>query len=280
MVDSEEYNDEINFSGYINTIIKHKKLIIIIVIISIATTGIVSFLSPKIYRSQAIIMHVSNGQEQSSMASIASQFGITSPQTANVAEIIALLNSNILMEKVIKKYNLVPVLLGKDIKAKKENEKIWATINYMRNNIFKARDNKREGVIELSAEYNDPEMSAKILTYILTELTDYMSSEAKRVADTNKKYLESQVNMNADPLIQQKIYYLIARQIETSMLAEVKENFAFKVIDPPKVPLSKIRPTIRKNITSAFFISLFAGVFLAFFLEYLKNLKESQKSKE
>ena len=280
MVDSEEYNDEINFSGYINTIIKHKKLIIIIVIISIATTGIVSFLSPKIYRSQAIIMHVSSGQQQSSMASIASRFGITSPQTSNVAEIIALLNSNILMEKVIKKYNLVPVLLGKDIKAKKENEKIWATINYMRNNIFKARDNKREGVIELSAEYNDPEMSAKILTYILTELTDYMSSEAKRVADTNKKYLESQVNMNADPLIQQKIYYLIARQIETSMLAEVKENFAFKVIDPPKVPLSKIRPTIRKNITSAFFISLFAGVFLAFFLEYLKNLKESQKSKE
>jgi capsular polysaccharide biosynthesis protein len=223
-------------------------------------------------------MHVSNVPEQSSITSIASQFGITSPKTSNVAEIVALLNSNILMDKVIKKHDLTNVLLSKKHKKKKESEQIWETARLLKKKIYKARENKREGVIELSAEYKDPDIAAKILTYILKELTDYMSSEAIRVAQTNKKYLESQVDRNADPLIKQKIYSLIAKQIETSMLAEVKENFAFKVLDPPKVPVRKIRPIIWKNILLAFFLSLFVGVFLAFFLEYYNNLKELRKT--
>ena len=278
MEDKAEYHDDVNLLDYLNILNKHKNLILLIIVVSLIITGIVSFLSPKIYQSRALIMHVSKVQEQSSINSIAAQFGITPTQSSNVAEIVALLNSNILMDKVIKKHDLTNVLLSKKHKKKKEKEQIWATIRLLKKHIYKARENKREGVIELSAEYKDPEIAAKILTYILKELTDYMSSEAIRVAQTNKKYLESQVDRNADPLIKQKIYSLIANQIETSMLAEVKENFAFKVLDPPKVPVRKIKPIIWKNILLAFFLSLFAAVLLAFFLEYLNNLKELRKT--
>ena len=97
-----------------------------------------------------------------------------------------------------------------------------------------------------------------------------------RSSARNKKYLESLIDKNADPLIRKNIYSLIAQQIQTSMMAEVKENFAFKILDPPKAPDMKIRPSIRKNVMLAFFISLFAGIFIAFIVEYWGNIKRRE----
>jgi uncharacterized protein involved in exopolysaccharide biosynthesis len=278
MEDREEISDEINLLDYINVITKHKRLIIVIIAFSVIVTGIVSFLLPKIYEAKAVIIPVNPPNERpEGMGSIAMQFGISTPPTLNTAEIVSLLKSNILMEKVIKRYNLITVFFGKELKEKTEAEKIWDGIRYLKENIYKVKDNKKEGIIELAAEFKEPKTSANILNYILTELTDYMSSEAKRVAETNKEYLESLIDKNADPLIRQKIYSLIANQIETSMLAEVKENFAFKIIDPPKVPDKKIKPRIAMNIIVSFFISLFAGVFTAFFIEYVENVRKRER---
>jgi uncharacterized protein involved in exopolysaccharide biosynthesis len=279
MQEKEECCDEINLLDYINILARHKKLIIFTVVIAVTATAIISFLSPRIYEAKAVIMPVAQSQEQSGMSAIALQLGIASNQTSNASELFSLLQSNILMERIIIKNNLVPVFFGEDAKGKKENEQIWDGIRYLKNTIYKARDNKRDGIIELSVEFKDPEISARILTYILTELTDYMSSEAKRVADTNKKYLESLIDKNSDPLIKQKIYAMIARQIEISMMAEVKENFAFKILDPPRIPDMKIRPRITMNIMLSFIMSLIGGICLAFIMEHIKSTKISgQKS--
>ena len=275
MPEKEEYRSEINLLDYINILARHKNLIIITVAITVVATAIISFLSPRIYEAKAVIMPVAQSQEPSGMSAVALQFGITTNQTSNTSELFSLLQSNILMERVIIKNNLIPVFFGEEAKGKKENELIWDGIRYLKNSIYKVRDNKRDGIIELSVEFKDPEMSASILTGILAELTDYMSSEAKRVADTNKNYLESLIDKNSDPLIKQKIYALIARQIEVSMMAEVKENFAFKILDPPKIPDRKMRPHISMNIMLSFIISLVGGICLAFIMEHIERSKKS-----
>ena len=120
-------------------------------------------------------------------------------------------------------------------------------------------------------EFPDPVMAAKMTNYFLTTLNDHMTSEAKRVARINMKYLEQQIDRTADPFIKQNIYALIAQQIETSMLAEVKENFAFKIIDPPKEPDQKIKPKRASMVMLSFVVSLFLGIFALFFKEYLKK---------
>ncbi|MBM2839369.1 MAG: putative rane protein [Deltaproteobacteria bacterium] len=57
------------------------------------------------------------------------------------------------------------------------------------------------------------------------------------------------------------------------MMSEVKENFAFKVIDPPKVPDKKIKPKRSQMVMLSLVTSLFAGIFIAFFLEYIAKLR-------
>ena len=281
-----EFDDEINLLDYLGVLQRHGKMIVILVAVSVVTTTIYSFLATEIFEARAVIMPANQQAEQGGMGAIAAQFGISPPSTSNAAEVVSLLESNILMERVIDNHNLMPVLFTKEeIAVMPAESRDWEGIRYLKNKIFKintvsgpgiGRNKLPQGVIELTVEFKDPKKAAAILTSILTELTDYMSSEAKRVAETNKAYLESLIDKNADPLIRQKIYSLIARQIETSMMAEVKENFAFKILDPPKVPDERIRPKRAKNVILAFVIAVFAAVFAAFVREYVHNIRKGE----
>ncbi|MBI5025655.1 MAG: hypothetical protein HZC12_02795 [Nitrospirae bacterium] len=279
MENREEVYDEINLMDYImdyiNVIKKHRTMIVIIIAVSVLTTGMVSFLMPKIYEAKAVITPVTQPKEPGGMSVIAAQFSIAAPASSNVSEIVNLLKSNILLEKIITRYDLLKVFFKEGFPEGPSKDKIiWGGIRYLKG-IMEVKHNQRENIIELSVKFKDPRVAADIINYTLIELTDHMTGEAKRVAETNKKYLESLIDKNSDPFIRQKVYALIAQQIETSMMAEVKENFAFKVLDPARVPDTKIEPKIKKNIMLSFVTSLFIGIFLAFFKEYLeKNGKQ------
>lgn len=273
MEEREEFSDEINLLDYWKVILKNKKYIIIIVSVAVAVTIVVSLLMTSVYEAKAVIAPASQQNVPSSMGSLAAQFVIATPAPSNVTEIVGLLNSNILREKLINKYNLLPVFFKKDaLEKKSEDEKIWEGLRFLED-VLKINFKQKDNIIELSMQFKDPNTAADILNYTLTELNEYMSSEAKRVAEANKKYLELQINETSDPFIKTKLYNLIAQQIEQSMMAEAKENFAFKVIDPSKAPDKRIKPKRTLMVIIAFVTSLFAGIFFAFFKEYIDKLK-------
>ena len=269
------------FDYFILFFTQHKKLIIIIVAIAVIVSVVTSLLMTPVYEAKAVIAPASQQNVPSGMGVLAMQLGIAAPTPSSVTEIVNLLNSNILREKVIKKNNLLPVLLGDEYKNKKdnsENKRIWSAIRALQG-MLKISYKQKDNIIEVSAQSNDPEMAVKIINYTVTELTEHMSSEARRVAETNKKYLESQLSATADPFIKTKIYSLIAQHVEQVMMAEVKENFAFKVIDPPRVPDQRIKPNRRRMVMIAFIASLFAGIFAAFLKEYVDKVRNDKSGK-
>ena len=275
----EGFSDEINLLDYLKVILKHKKLIIIIVAIAVAVTAVIALLMAPVYEATAVIAPASQQNAPSGMGLLAAQFGIAAPVSANVTEIVNLLNSNILREKIMKSHNLLAVFFEKDsLNKKTENERIWAGLRFLQG-AMKVNFKQKDNIIELSMQFKDPHMAAEILNYTLIELNNHMSSEAKRVADTNKKYLESLLNDTADPFIKNKIYNIIAQQIEQSMMAEVKENFAFKVIDPPRVPDKRIKPKRRQMVMLSFMASLFGGIFAAFLKEYVDKIRSDKSGK-
>jgi uncharacterized protein involved in exopolysaccharide biosynthesis len=271
-----------------------------------------------IYQAKAVITPITSkdsGAGVGTLSALALQFGalpgIVLPGGSSAAEIVNLLKSNILREKVMERYQLLPVLfyeewdaekkdwkrgislnplvyLGKLVKAISPGEPqgvakkdtgvpdVWDGLRTL-DSIVKVNQNIKENIIIITVDYYDPEMAAKMVEYFLTTLTDHMSSEARRVATINQKYLEEQLGKTADPLIKQKIYNLIAQQLETSMMAEVKENFAFKVIDPPRVPDKKIKPKRIQMALLSFVVSIFMGVFLAFLMEYYEKAKRKDR---
>lgn len=234
--------------------------------------------------------------------------GISLPESVSETEIITLLKSITLREEIISKYNLLPVLFPEKWDNKKKTwRKNW---NFILNPFFlvdrfrvfidpveksaspredgvptvwdslrkldktvSVVSNRKENNISISVEAEDPVLAAQMVGYFLATLNEYMSGEAKRVAGINRKYLEEQLKQTADPYIQQKIYNMIAQQIETSMMAEVKENFSFKILERPKAPDKKIWPKRSLIILISLLFSILISGFFVGFMAYLESLK-------
>jgi uncharacterized protein involved in exopolysaccharide biosynthesis len=307
--------DEINLLDYWRVIQKRKKLIIRLVSGVVFATAILSLFMTNIYQAKVVITPIAgkDGSAAGGTASmLAQQFGIIQAGPAPGTEIFNLLNSNILKQKIIEKNHLMPVLFEDDWDKEKN---AWKKGGYSLNplklvgvisrqfnpppasikkepgvpdtwdgirklmTVIKATQNLKDNTITITTEYKDPEMAANLARFTLNTLIDHITDEAKRVAKINKEYLEKQIVENADPFIKQKIYALIAQQVETIMMAEIKENFAFKIIDPPIVPDKKIKPKRTQMVMISFVVALFLGIFAAFFLEYVEKIKSGASGK-
>jgi uncharacterized protein involved in exopolysaccharide biosynthesis len=306
-----ENEDDIDLLELAKTIWNGKKLIIRIVLICTIATAVVSLFMTNIYTAEAVLKPVAS-KEAGRVSSLATQFGglasiagINSPGVATSTELVSLLKSKVLKKQVIEKYNLLPVLFPKKWD---EGKKAWKTSrsNFTINPLvlvsklmpekpgtakkeknipdtwdgIRALDaivnvdyDMKKDEIRITVNFRDSEKAAAIANYFVTELNERMSSEAKRMAVVNKAYLERQLPENNDILVQQKIYSLIAEKIETMMMAEVNEGFSFKVLDPPMAPDMKSKPKRAQMVIVAFMISLFLGVFVVLFRDYLKKIK-------
>jgi len=303
--------DEIDLLELAGTIWKGRKLIIWIVCGFTLATIILSLFMTNIYTAQAVLKPTSQSQSGGRLAALAGQFGglaslagIAMPSSASSTEIVNLLESNILRKEVIENHQLLPVLFPDQWDAGKKAWKkpgtsfspfafiaklrtpppgavkkepgvpgTWDGIRAL-NGIVKINYDMKEDVITVAADFHDPEMAARIVDYFIITLNEHMSSEAKRVALVNREYLEKQLLETNDPIVQQKIYNLIADKIETVMMAEVKESFAFKVLDPPMAPDKKSKPKRAQMAVVALIVSLFMGVFVVLLREYIKKVKE------
>jgi uncharacterized protein involved in exopolysaccharide biosynthesis len=272
---SETCNDGINLLDFVRVILKNKWLICWVVGVCVAATIIISLAMTPVFEAKAVIMPVETSGAKSGIGSaMSAQLGFGGQEGNQKTEIIGLLKSNMLREKIIKKYDLLPVLFGNGVlKDKYEDKRIWMALELL-NTAISVTGKLKENTVEVSVRFKDKKVAADIVKYLLAELTVFMSTEEKRVAEDNKKHLESTVDKTTtDPIVKTSLYNLIAKQVEKAAMAEATENFAFKVIDPPRVPDSRIKPRRTQMVMISFAVSLFLGIFLAFGKEYVVNHK-------
>ena len=280
-MEGKEQYAEINMLDYLKVIWKHRNLIAIITLCGAAATALVSLFMAPVYESKAVLIPagVLSKDQGASTAFLAMQFGIAPPTTPASVEIVNLLKSKSCARSSSKSTTFFRFSSrGKRCGARRRTELEWKGLRYLQKHMI-VTFTQKDNLITLAFQYSDPNKTAEIVGYMLGELNDHMSGEAKRVADTNRHYLEAQLDKTADPFIKAKLYALIAQQIETSVMAEVKENFSFKVLDPPRVPDKRIKPKRTSMVLIAFLLSLIAGVFAAFIFDG-RTIRERSNMKD
>jgi tyrosine-protein kinase Etk/Wzc len=88
------------------------------------------------------------------------------------------------------------------------------------------------------------------------------------------------VRLKRKALTQEKIFELITQQYEIAKIDEAKEDVTFQIIDRAISPEKRIKPKRKLNVMLAGIVSLFVGIFLVFFLEYMENLKQRENQGE
>ncbi|MDO8723383.1 MAG: Wzz/FepE/Etk N-terminal domain-containing protein [Syntrophales bacterium] len=275
--------DEINLIDLFIVLLKHKVMIFSVVILTGISAVVVSLTIPNIYRSESTIAPTTpekSGDALSALgglgAMIAFETGITAAGSLELFDVV--LKSRELTNAIARKYNLLPILFEKSWDAENKRWKVKKppTLQdaYLAvQGLLKVAPDKKQNIMRLSVEMNDPLMAQRILNYYVVGLSEFLRQRTLEEAAAQQAQLSQQLAKTTDPLLKNRLYELIARQIEKETLAKVQKYFSFNVIDAAFVPEKKFKPKRAQICILSVVVAFFIAVFLAFFLEYMHNLK-------
>ena len=278
--------DEINLLDLFIVLLRHKVMIFFVVFLAgIGAVGI-SLWMTDIYRSEITIAPTTQEKTVGGLAAlggfgamIASEVGIGGSGSLEQFEVV--LKSRELTKIIIDQNNLMPLIFDKfwdaENKQWKEKEKKkqpnFEDAYKKMHKMLKVAADKKKNVLTASFEYKDPLMAQTILNYYIMGMSEFLRRQVLEDASAQQVHLSQQLSKTADPLLRNRLYELIAKQIEKETLAKVQKYYSFNVIDPPYVPERKFKPKRAQICVISVVVAFFISIFLAFFMEYVQNLK-------
>jgi uncharacterized protein involved in exopolysaccharide biosynthesis len=290
-----EENDEINLLDLFLVLVRHKVMIITVVVVAGIAAVIISLLMQNIYGSEATIS-LRPEEKGSSFslpgalgglgAMVAGEFGFGGGGSLEKLEVLS--KSRALSSRVIEKYNLMPILFPKKWDVAK---KAWISkgpkdkpptlqdgINILQKSLLKVNRDKKNNTITIMFEHPDPETVKNIVDYYLTELSETLREEVLKDSKDNRHFFNQQIERTSDALLREKIYTLLAREIEKETFALAQKYYGFVILDPPVVPDidKKLKPKRALICILSVVVAFFAAIFLSFFLEFLGRIKSEE----
>ena len=187
---------------------------------------------------------------------------------------------------LIKKYNLMPVIFPRDWDGKKKK---WATDDpptlqdgwkEMQERLTVRVDIKKN-TLKVGFDHEDPKTAEKVVNHYLAELSEILREEVLKDAAENKRFFRKQLEKTIDSLLEEKIYSMLAKEIEKETFAKAQKYYSFLVLDPPIVPDpdKQIRPKRALICILSVIVAFFLAVFLAFMKEYVHRLKTEDQER-
>lgn len=79
--------------------------------------------------------------------------------------------------------------------------------------------------------------------------------------------------LTRDVKVQETVFTVLTQQYEQAKIAEARDTPTVQLLDKAVPAERKSKPKTRQNMAIAGALSLFVGIFLAFFLEYLERIR-------
>jgi uncharacterized protein involved in exopolysaccharide biosynthesis len=288
--------DEINLFDLFLVLLKRKWLIVGIVVFGGVAGVATSLLMTKIYRSEATMLP--REEEKMSSSILSSAFGALGSMVAgelglggsgSLEKLQVVLQSRYLAQRVIEKYNLMPVLFPDewDERTKKWKTKKWfgladltpPTIQDATKKIaedwLEVTSDSKKGILKVSFDHSQPDTAKNIVDYYLLQTSELMREVVLRDAAENIRFLTEQLDRTTDALLRAKIYESLAKEIEKDTFARAQKYYGFYVPDPPFAPdLDKEEKPKRVLICAlSVLAAFFVAAFIAFLSEYASRLK-------
>lgn len=284
-------DDTIKVMDVLRFLFDYKWIISGVTLLGTGLSIAIAFNATPVYRAEVLMVTANEEQAKGGLSSLAGQFG----GLANLAgldlggtsgtksEAIATLKSRIFTEKFIKDENLLPLLFAE--KWDSANNR-WLTNDpmsvpsmweaYKRFNGIRSVSedkDKKTGLLTLAVEWKDPELAAQWANLLVSRINEILRKNAIDQAQKSMDYLKRELEKTSVVELQQGIYRLIEGQVNKIMLANVREDYAFKVVDPAVIPREKSKP--RRFLIVV--LGLAVGVTLGVLLSYIPFVIASHK---
>lgn len=297
----EPTDDEIDLRELLGVIWQGKWWIIGITFVFAVGSVIYALSLPNIYKSEATLAPTeeASGGGLSGMAGqlggLASLAGINMGKTGTDKTTIAIevLKSRAFLANFVNEHEILPELMAveswsrnkgltydtdvynpetnewvREVEPPKQPEPTsWEYVEELRELMSVSRD-QETGLVTISINHQSPEIAKQWVEWLVSDVNNHMRERDIKEARRSLEYLNSELEHTVLSNMQQVFYQLIEKQTQTIMLANVRPEYIFQVLDPPVVPEQKAKPS-RALIC---IIGIVLGGFLAIGFVLAKNI--------
>lgn len=264
------YEDEIDLRELFLRLWARKWLIVLCTVLSACGAVAYALQATEIFRAEAVLS-IRNDAEQGGLAAAAAQFGgladlagLSMPGSKDKAVAVATLKSRALIERFIAERDLVKVLIDKP--DPKDPPTVWDAHELFTKQVFKVTEDKKSGLITVAVEWKDPQLAADWVADLVSRANARLREVAIAESERNLAYVEEQARKSTVVEIQQSLYRLAETEIKKLMLARGANEYAFKTVDPARVPERRVRPKRAIIAVIGTLFGGFVGVFLVLVL--------------
>jgi uncharacterized protein involved in exopolysaccharide biosynthesis len=225
--------------------------LIAIVLACVAAAAAFAFLSKPVYRAETVLLPVTQDGDMSLLASMASQFGalgslagIDVGGDSEKEKALATMRSRALTDSFIESHGLLSRIFEDDWDAAANKWNLdadevptrWEAQKVFDEDIRFIVENRRTGLVTVAIEWRDPDEAAKwaneLVALVNRTIRERVIAESKKSLTYLNKELESTDAVE----VRQAIFKLAEAQARKIMLANVRDDYAFQVIDPAMPP--------------------------------------------
>lgn len=107
---------------------------------------------------------------------------------------------------------------------------------------FTITQEKASGMVKIGFEHYSPYLAKRLIDDLIQAINDEMRNRDLVEAQRSISYLNNQIEKTNISDVKTMLYSLIEEQTKTVMLANVRDEYIFKVVDPAVVVEKKIKP--------------------------------------
>jgi len=304
-------------SSIIKRTLKHKVLAIVVFILVVGMAFAVALLSVPFYKTEAKIIYQASGNSQGSgLGALAALAGISTSKGDDPSAYLSdIIQSNNMMQSILaEKWKVskafpdtsTPVDLQTLWKVEPDTTKEdWEIrLEYgMLGALKKGKyivftQDKKSGVITLTTEFQDPQVSYDINIFVFKQLNDILINKMHFKASENRKFIEERLaevkenlkeseeilrrfrqrnrlrtdpaeeledeRLRRDVLTNQTIMIQLQTQYEMAKIEEARDMPVLDVIDKPMIPIDKSKPKRKLIVLAGGMAAVFFAILAAF----------------
>jgi uncharacterized protein involved in exopolysaccharide biosynthesis len=253
-----------------------------VLITTVVVTGLAvayAFFSTPVYRAAVLVQPVTD-RSASSMISdlmgqaggLASLVGLSGLGEGEQNIAVPLLTSDQFLERFIVEEHLMPRLFASRWDEKRQQWRnprkaptIARGIKQLQRKVIDVREDRRRKLVTITVEWRDRAEAAKWANILVKRVNEDTRTRAIEEARRSKIYLDRELAKTTIVELQRAINRLTEAQIKTEMMAQVRDDFSLRVIDPARVPDADdfVRPRRLLLIAGGFVFGIALGMFLA-----------------
>lgn len=210
---------EPNLLDYCDVIIKRIRLIAAIVITASLGAVVVSLLLPEKYRSEAVLLPISNGRTsrgrmadfvEPSLGEIGKILGFQMGGSSDGTVLLSILKSRTLSERVIARENLMPILFTSSwneaagtwkSKDPRKAPQLEDGVRLLHSERMNFSFDATEPTVTISGLFSTPHISKRVVDAYILELQQFISSSMLTVSKRNRAFIQDQLAQNNAELL-------------------------------------------------------------------------------